>query len=172
MKKTILKNGLIAGAIVTIMMVIASTMMYNDPNFQGSMVLGFAGMLIAFSFIFIGIKNFRDKQNGGTVTFWKAFKIGFFIALVASSCYVGVWMIEHHFFFPDFMDKYSALEIRHINESGATAAEIKEKIAEIEHMKVLYKNPFIRILYTYFEIFPLGIIVALISALILKKKTV
>ena len=170
MKKTILKYGLISGALVTIMMVIMSIMMYNDPNFHGSMVAGFASMLIAFSFIFIGIKNFRDKQNGGTISFGKAFMIGFFIALIASACYVTVWMIEHHFFFPDFMEKYAALAIKNAKEAGAGVVEIQQKTAEMEDMKASYKNPWLRILYTLAEILPVGIVVTLISALILMKK--
>ncbi|MGK4567718.1 DUF4199 domain-containing protein [Flavobacterium sp. 3HN19-14] len=172
MKKIIIKYGFISGAIATIFMVIASVMMHNDPNFHGSMIMGFGGMLIAFSFIFLGIKNFRDKQNGGTVSFGKALQIGILIALISATCYTGVWMLEHHFLYPDFMEKYSALQLKHLSESGLSAGEVQTKTAEIMKMKEDYKNPFMRIMYTYMEIFPLGIIVALISALILKKKAV
>ena len=85
MKKTVITYGLIAGAIVTAMMIYATYSCYQDTNFKASEIFGYATMLIAFTFVFIGIKNFRDKQNSGVITFGKAFKIGLLITLIAST---------------------------------------------------------------------------------------
>ena len=170
MKKTIITYGLIAG-LITMSFMIASTLVWKINGYEnGSMILGFAGMLIAFIFVFVGIKNYRDKQNGGSITFGDGFKIGFFIALIASSIYTLVWLIEFHFFMPDFMEKYAAKAIEGIKLSGLSAAEIAKKVTEMEEMRENYKNPFIRVGYTLMEILPIGIVVALISALILKRK--
>lgn len=170
MKKTIWINGLIAGLIVTAMMVFSTIYCYNDPNFESSMVLGYLGMLLAFSFVFVGIKSYRDKFNSGVISFGKAFKIGLLITLIASTCYVAAWLIEYYFFMPDFMEKYTAHVIKQATESGATAAEIKAQTATMETYKEWYKNPFLIIVMTYFEILPLGLILSLIAALVLKRK--
>ena len=37
-----------------------------------------------FLLIFVGIKNYRDKQNGGIVTFGKAFLLGFMISFAGN----------------------------------------------------------------------------------------
>ncbi len=74
MKNTILKYGAIAGLITTGMMIISTTMHNQNPDFKGSEIIGFAGMFIAFIFIFIGIKSFRDKQNNGVISFGTGFK--------------------------------------------------------------------------------------------------
>lgn len=169
MKKTVLTNGLIAGFIVTAMMVISTIMCYDNANFEGSMLLGYLGMLLAFSFVFVGIKNYRDKFNSGLISFGKAFKIGLLITLIASTAYVVVWLIEYYFFIPDFMEKYSAHMLKQAAESGATAAEIKEQVATMETYKEWYKNPLLIIVMTYGEVLPVGLIVTLISALILKR---
>lgn len=169
MKKTILINGLIAGFVVTAMMVASSLLCYNDPNFEGSMVLGYLGMLLAFSFIFVGIKSYRDKHNSGLITFGKAFKIGLLITLIASTVYVAVWLVEYYLFIPDFMEKYSAHVLKKAAESGATVAEIQAQTNEMEMYKEWYKNPIMVIVMTYAEILPIGLVVALISALILKR---
>ena len=71
---------------------------------------------------------------------------------------------------PDFMEKYAAKAIEGIKLSGLSADEIAKKVTEMEEMRENYKNPFIRIGYTLMEILPIGIVVALISALILKRK--
>ncbi|MDR6967813.1 hypothetical protein J2X31_001825 [Flavobacterium arsenatis] len=170
MKKTILIFGSIAGIIVTTMMVFATYQCYNNQeNFEPSMVLGYLGMLLAFSFVFVGIRNFRNNYNGGVITFGKAFKVGFLIALVASIFYVGVWLIEYYYFIPDFMDKYIDFVINQSKAEGLTDAEMQVKIQDMETYREWYKNPLMVILLTFSEILPLGIIVSLISALILKK---
>lgn len=107
MKKNVLVFGLISGAIVTAMMFYAVSVCYNDPNFEPNMVLGYAAMLAAFSFVFVGIRNYRNKYNGGVITFGKAFKVGFLITLIASTMYVVGWLIDYYLFVPDFMDKYT-----------------------------------------------------------------
>lgn len=173
MKKIIVKNGLFAGLIVTAFMVYGTYSLISNPeDFKPSYVLGFTGMILAFIFIFIGIKQYRDQINSGSITFGKGLKIGALIALIASCVYVGVWLIEYYCFFPDFMDKYSAFAIKQAeSNTELTAAEIQKEISKINDMKESYKNPVMVILWTFLEILPLGLIVALISALILKRKT-
>lgn len=171
MKKLILTNGVIAGIIVSIMMVISTVVYKCDPNMEPSMVIGYAGMLIAFSFVFIGIRNYRNKQNAGILNFGQAFKIGILISLIASTFYVVSWLIEYYCFFPDFMEKYSAMAIKKIeSDPHITSAELAAQVDQIKSMKEMYKNPIWVILFTYAEILPLGIVISLISALILKKK--
>ena len=174
MKKTILVFGAISGVIISLFMGISMAVVgcgAGEPG-NGAMIIGFSAMAVAFSFIFVGIKNFRDKQNGGTITFGKGFLLGLMISLVASTLYVITWGVEFHFFMPDFMDKYSAMQISQLHESGKTGAEIDQAVKGIEQASYNYKNNiFFFAMYTYMEILPVGVIITLISALILKRKT-
>ena len=169
MKKTIVTYGLIAGLIVTAMMIYSTYSCYTNPNFKPGEIFGYASMLIAFTFVFIGIKNFRDKQNQGQITFGKSFKIGALISLVASTCYVGVWLVEYYVFFPDFMEKFTASALKQAQESGLSEAALTAKKEEMAMYVEWYKNPLLVVLMTYVEILPLGLVIALISSLILKK---
>ena len=176
MKKTILVFGAISGAIISTFMGISMAIMgcsAGDPAKEStSMIIGFSAMAVAFSFIFVGIKNYRDKQNAGVLTFGKAFQIGFLISLIASTLYVLTWGVEFHFFMPDFMDKYSALKIKEVQDSGITGDALKESLKSIATDNDNYNhNPFFFAVYTYMEILPVGIIITLISSLILKRKT-
>jgi hypothetical protein len=170
MKKTILKYGAIAGLITTGMMIISTTLHNLNPDFKGSEIIGFTGMFIAFIFIFIGIKSFRDKQNNGVISFGTGFKIGLLISLIASTMYVLTWMIECHFFFPDFMEKYAAQAIEEAQRSGQSAMEIEATKQEMNKYIEWYKNPILLMALTYMEILPIGLVITLFSALILKKK--
>ncbi|MCP9752301.1 DUF4199 domain-containing protein [Ferruginibacter sp. HRS2-29] len=170
MKRNVLVFGLISGLLLTILLIVSINLCYNGDNYEGSMVVGYAGMLISFSMIFVAVKNYRDKYNQGIISFGKAFKIGLFICLIGSSIYVLVWMIDFQFFVPDYLEKYSAHVIADLKASGASEAKIAAEIKDMNNMNEMYKNPLIRILMTYAEILPIGLLVSLISALILKKK--
>ena len=167
MKKIILVNGLIGGIIVSAVMATAVASGYSGA---GGMIIGYASMLIAFSLIFVGIKNYRDKYNDGFISFGKAFKIGILITLIASTLYVATWLIEYFFFIPDFGDKYAAEMVDKLKASGASQLELDKKAKEMADFASMYKNPFFNALITYTEILPVGLIVTIISALILKKK--
>lgn len=170
MKKTVIVFGLISGLIISSLLTI-TTICYSSNHFEGSEVLGYAGMLVAFSFIFVGIKNYRDKYNGGVISFGKAFMTGLYITLIGSTMYVLAWLIIFYNFMPDFMEKYSAYMINQAKASGLTQTELNKKVAQMSSMKEMYKSTVFVILMTYLEILPVGLIVSLISAVILKRKS-
>lgn len=171
MKKIILVYGIIAGLIVTGMMAFSTGYFCAKGDFEGGMIYGYSAMIIAFSMIFVGVKSFRDKYNGGMIKFGKAFKIGLFISLIASTIYVIGWLISYYCFMPDFMDKYAAVMIAKAKASGISADELAKKTADMAKMQEWYKNPLFVILMTYVEILPVALVVSLISALILKRST-
>lgn len=173
MKKNILVYGLISGLIVAILMILSVTYFSHcegKVDYSISMLIGYASMLIAFSVIFVGVKNYRDKFNGGLISFGKAFKIGILMMLIASTLYVIAWMIYNTYFMPDFIEKYSAHAIDQLKAEGASQAEIAKETKAMASFAAMYKNPLFKAAMTYAEILPVGIIVTLITALILKKK--
>jgi hypothetical protein len=172
MKKNVWIFGVISGLIISLWMICSVSFCTNNTDFESSELLGYASMLLSFSLIFVAIKNYRDKFNNGVVSFGKAFMIGLYISLIASTIYVISWLIDYHFFVPDFMDTYSAHMLDKLKASGASVAEIEKKTTEMASFKEMYKNPFFNIALTYSEILPVGLVVSLISAAILKKKNV
>ncbi|MBF04740.1 MAG: DUF4199 domain-containing protein [Flavobacterium sp.] len=171
MKKNILIFGLIAGIVVSIPMLII-TSNCTSFDFEKGMLIGYSSMLIAFSMVYVGIKNYRDKYNQGVISFGKAFKIGSIIVLIASTMYVLSWLINYFYFIPDFTEKYAEHMINGLKESGASLLEIEQKTKEMEEFSTLYKNPFFNAMITYTEILPVGLIITLISSFILKKKPI
>lgn len=170
MKKKVLVFGIVAGVIVSSFMFFSMLSLKNNPEFEGSMLVGYTSMLVAFSFIFVAVKNYRDKYNNGVVTFGKAFQIGLYISLIASTFYVATWMVEYNFIMPDFMETYSQKMIESVKKSGATEQQVNDQITSMASYSEMYKNPFFFILITYSEILPIGLLVSLISAFILKRK--
>ncbi|HXP49918.1 MAG TPA: DUF4199 domain-containing protein [Bacteroidia bacterium] len=171
MKNTVIKFSIISSLIMAIGMVI--TMHFaNDIGFDKGELVGYTVMVIAFLMVFFGVRSYRDKINGEAITFGQAFKVGGLIALISCLVYVGVWLILYYNFMPDFSDKYAAYAIDQMKSAHKSQAEIDAAMKEMVHFKELYKNPFINAAITFTEPLPVALIMALLSALILKKKKV
>lgn len=171
MKKNVFVFGLISGLWITSMMVYSAAACYANPEFESNDVVGYAGMIVAFSFIFIGIRNYRNKYKNGVITFGEAFKTGLYISLIASTLYVLVWLVDYYVFIPGFLDQYINHVLYQARMDGASQPELVQKAKEMADFKELYKNPLFVVIITYSEVFPVGLIISLISALILKRKT-
>jgi len=169
MKKTVLVFGFILGGLITTMMIYGTMQCCRNPEAKSNDVAGYAALIVAFSFIFIGIKNFRDKYNGGLISFGKAFRVGFFISLIASTIYMIVWLFNYYLFTPEFIDKYTQHVLYVARTDGASQLELEKKAAEMADLKQLYKNPLFVVLHSYIEVLPIGLVVSLISSLILKR---
>src|SRR6185295_15372113 len=127
MKKNIIIYGLIAGIVVSVLMLSSVNYLSHcegNVDYDTSMLIGYASMLIAFSLVFVGIRNYRDKYNEGVISFGKAFKIGIIIVIIASTIYVVAWLIDYYFFIPDFMERYVAHSLDELRASGSKQEEI------------------------------------------------
>ena len=170
MKKNILIFGLVSGVILAVFVLSISFLSNVFHGHIENEIVGYSAMIIAFSFIYVGTRNFRDKYNQGMVSFGKAFLVGLGISLIGSTIYVGAWLIEYYCFMPDFMDKYSAALIQKAQQSGLSPVALQKRLDSINSMSRMYKNPIMVILFTYMEVLPVGIVISLITALILKRR--
>lgn len=170
MKRNIIIFGLILGLIMTVNMVYMANLCYTNPNFESNDILGYTAMVLMFSLIFFGVRNYRNKELNGQISFGKAFKTGALIALVGSTMYVGVWLLYYYLVIPDYLDKYTLHVLAQATRDGATTTQLAERRQDMENFRELYKTPVFVILITYAEVLPIGLVVALISALALKRK--
>ena len=168
MKKNILIYGLISGIVVSILMLFSAN---NINDYDTSLIIGYTSMLVSFSLVFVGIRNYRDKYNEGVISFGKAFKIGILIVLIASTIYVVVWLVAYFYFEPDYFEKCTAKMLEKMRSGGASQVELDTQVKKMEVFAGMYKNPFFNALFTYIEILPVGLLVTLISSFILKRKT-
>jgi hypothetical protein len=170
MRKTVLTFGLISGALVAIMMVATLPFVHNVSSAIGY-ILGYTTIVLSSLFIFFGVRSYRENVSGGRLTFARGFAVGILIALVTSACYVGTWEIVYFKFMPDFADKYAARLVDNAKASGASPEKIQKATQDAEHFKQIYNNPIINIGMTFLEIFPVGLVVTLLSAALLRKKS-
>jgi hypothetical protein len=169
MKKIVLIFGLIAGAILSAMMLV-NVSLIDQIGFDKGEIIGYTTMVVAFLMIYFGVRTYRDNHAGGTIRFGRAFGIGLLITLVASTCYVGTWQVVYHTLAPDFGDKYGAYVIEKARKSGATEAQLAVQKKEMQEFIEMYKNPLVNVALTYLEPLPVGLLFSLVSAGLLSRR--
>ncbi len=128
-------------------------------------------MVLAFLLVFFGIRSYRENIGNGYVSFRRAFGVGLLIMLIGCACYVIAWEIIYFNFMPDFFETYSAAMIEDARAKGASPAEIEQQTAEMKKFQQLYENNIlVNIGMTLIEPLPVGLVMTLISALILKRR--
>ena len=170
MRKIVLTFGLIAGAILSGMMLLTIVVFGDRIDFDKGAIIGYTTMVLAFLMIYFGVKSYRDNVAGGTVGFGRAFKVGALIMLVASVCYVATWQVIYHNFAPDFIEKYAAHQVDKARKAGASEAEIAAQSAKMAEFGKMYRNPLVNIAYTFLEPLPVGLLFTLVSAGVLSRK--
>jgi hypothetical protein len=168
MRRTVLTYGLIAGAIMSLEMIIGLPFIEEVGSL--GLVIGYTTMVVAFLMVYFGIRSYRDRVAGGSIGFGRAFTVGILITLVACLCYVATWEVIFYKFTPDFFDKYAARVVARTQASGATAEQVEAKRREMAIQGEQYKKPLVNIAYTFIEPFPVGLVFALVCAGILRKR--
>jgi hypothetical protein len=170
MTRVVLVFGLISGAIAAALMWIMLAVMKTGAIGHG-LILGYASMIISLSLVFFGVKSFRDN-NGGRITFFKGLQVGILISLICAVCYAASWEVYYRTSGGDFMAEYSAQYVEKMKENGASDAEIAKTQKEMADLGEIYQNFFVRFGMTLMEIVPVGLVVALISAALLRKRDI
>jgi uncharacterized membrane protein YhaH (DUF805 family) len=141
--------GLLSGTIIIAVILAGITLAPNSPIFN-SVWFGYLVMIVAMTFIFVGVRRYRDIEKGGVIKFLPALGMGLAIALVAVVAYVLIWEIYLAATHYAFIDKYFR---------GPAMAALRE----------WYSNPLNRAWTTALELAPVGLIMALFSAALLRN---
>jgi Protein of unknown function (DUF4199) len=172
MLRIVLIFGLIAGAIAAgLMWLLIAVQNSGAVDIEHGMTLGYATMIVALSLVFFGIKSYRDNI-GGHITFLKGLQVGILISLICGVCYAGSWELYYRGSGQEFLQKYTGHYLDEMKKDGASDDQIEEMRVEQEKFMEMYKNFFVRFAVTLMEILPVGVIVTLVSAALLRKREI
>ncbi len=169
MKKTVLTFGLISGALSAATMLV--TLPFADKiGWEKGEILGYTVIVLSALMVFFGVRSYRENVGGGRLTFGRGFAVGILITLISSACYVATWEVIYYKLMPGFSEKYAAHMVERAKASGASQQKIDETERQAKQFKQMYDNPAINVAMTFAEVFPIGLVVTLVSAGILRKK--
>lgn len=169
MRKIVVTFGLISGAVSSLVMIALVT--FGDRvGFDRGAVIGNTSIVLSFLMVFFGIQTYRDNIGNGQITFLRAFAVGLSITLISCIFYVVTWEVIYYNFIPGFWDAYAAHSLEKLTASGASPAAIQAKLEQVKKYKELYKNPLFNAALTFIHPFPIGLVVTLFSASVLRRK--
>lgn len=169
MQRIILIYGASAGLAVILSIILGLMVSDGAETPQVQQWLGYLIMLVALSLIFAGIKRYRDQHLGGAIRFGKALLVGLGIAAVAGVVYAVVWEIYLALTDYAFIDAYTQGVMARQRAEGVAGAELQALTDDLATLKARYANPLFRLPMTFLEIFPVGAVITLISAALLRR---
>jgi len=170
MKKIVLTFGLISGLVSAALMFATVPFIYRI-GFDKGVYVGYTAIVASFLLVFFGIRSYRENIGHGAISFGRAFSVGILITVISCFFYALSWQIISYTFMSDFFEKYSSYVVEQTRASGASQTVREAKLKELEAFKKIYANPLLRFLLTFAtEPLPVGLVVTLISALVLRKK--
>ncbi|SEP93838.1 Protein of unknown function [Hyunsoonleella jejuensis] len=152
MKQTILKYGGY-GAIVGFLIFVIHLALGKDLDFGTLEILGYVSIFVSLSFIYFGIRYYRDKINNGKISLGNALLIGVLISVLVG---IGIGIADYiytQYINPNFFKDYTQMLI----EEG--------RGDEVIEMTSTTGALFMLVLVTI-----IGFIISLISGLILQRK--
>jgi hypothetical protein len=168
--RSVLVYGVVAGLIVGVPLSVVTIAMNGHAMLSYGAVIGYTLMLIALSTVFVAIKRYRDDTLGGVIRFWPAFGLGLGISFVAGVFYVAAWETAVAVTHMDFAGTYAHAIIEQQKAKGVTGEALAKVVADMERFKAQYANPLYRLPMTFAEIFPVGVLVSLVSAGLLRNR--
>lgn len=154
MKSTVIRfgsYGLLTGVVVFLLHLILGI---NNLDYTTNEILGYVSIFLSLSFVFFGIKHYRDHINNGMISLGKAIAIGVLISLLVG---IGIGIADFiytKYINPDFFSNYEQMLID------------KGREDEIFEMTSTTAAFFMIALVTI-----IGFIISLISGLILQRKS-
>lgn len=170
MKKVVITFGLLSGAVVTGLMFL--TLPFAERiGFDRAVYVGYTTILISMLFVYFGVRSYRDNVLGGHMSFGAGFKAGLLITLISSVCYVASWLVMYYGFMDGFGEKYAAYIVESAQARGASQAEIDVALQQGRDAIAMLDNPLVNAAVSFSEPLPVGLLITLISAAVLKTKS-
>jgi hypothetical protein len=169
MKKIVLTFGVLSGLVSTALMW-ATLPFLEKIGYDKGLIVGYTGIVLSLLFVYFGVRSYRDNKLGGKIAFGRAFGVGLLITLISCVFYVASWEILSRNFMPDFADQYAARVMNDARKAGASDAMLTQKAAEMADMKKMMNDPIVGPAMIFIEPFPVGVLMTLISAGVLRKK--
>jgi uncharacterized protein DUF4199 len=166
MKKTVLTYGLISAVVAAVLLLAHLPFMDGGAK---ALILGYTGIVLSSLLIFFGVRSYRENVGNGKISFGRGLAVGILIALFSAAGYVAAWEVVY-FSNPGIADHIFDKQIDDLKAQGAPQAQIDAAVVQNESFKKLYSNPFVNVAFTFLEPFPVGVLMTLISAVILRRK--
>ncbi len=169
MKQSVFRYGIFAAILIVVLTAFNLFVLAKNADYSIQEAAGYLAILISMIFIFMGIRHYRDKINGGSLSFGEGFKIGLLITLVPAICFSLFDLLYTEVLNPSWKDDYYNHYIQDLRTS-LSGNVLDAEIKKLEEQREMYDKPLVLFLIMFSTVFVMGMIVSIISALSLRRK--
>ena len=170
MKSTVLRYGIFSAIAICGLFIVGWFFgKQADIDYSTQEIIGYTSMILSLSFVFFGIKHFRDKVNSGKVSFGKAVLIGLLISLIAGLAFGLIDVIYIEYINPNFAVEYYDYQTAEL-KATLSGAELDTALTQMESQKEMFMSTTMNFIIMSLTVFVIGFIISLLSALILQRK--
>lgn len=168
MKKTVIRYGLYS-FLIAIILFLSALVFGQGLSFETQTVLGYLSIAASLSFVFFGIRYYRDTQNNGVISFGKALGIGMLITLFSAIGFAIIDYLYTAYINPDFINQYTANSIANLEKTLSGEELIKAKQELNDSMEAMGSSSALAF-FMFSIVAVIGFIISLLSSLFLNKK--
>ena len=169
MKQTVYRYSIYATITILVLALLQVTIIASRASFAVQEAAGYLSMLLSMIFVFMGIRHYKNKVNGGFLSFGEGLKIGVMIVLLPA-VFFGIFDILYtqviDTAWADHYYNHVVEETKRTVAPDKLAAELKK----IEEQKEFFGSPAMQFLVMAGTVFIIGFIVTIISSLTLMKR--
>jgi hypothetical protein len=168
LKKTVLKYGSY-GFIAGILLFLLAFLLGDNLSYTVQEIVGYTAMIVSLSFIFFGIKHYRDNVNNGLLSLGKAILIGLLISIFVG---IGVGIIDYIYttvINPEFATEYLNNSLETMQSTLSPEKFEIEKAKLTEQMEAYGGSGFMAFIM-FITVVMIGFVISLISGFILQRK--
>lgn len=163
-----IKYGLIGSAVMMLGVMLPFWIYGEDMELGAGEVYGYASMILSLTAIYFGIKQYKTELDG-ELSFKKAFIFGTFVNFVAALAFGVFSYVLYAWLMPDFLQTYLDHSIAMVKaDTSLTPEQLAAELAYINEGKDLWLSPAFGGLLMFGTVFPIGLVMTLISSLALK----
>lgn len=167
MKRTVLRYGLFSGLAILALFLL-EFLLFSKDNYSAREVFGYTSIVLSTVFVFFGIRHYRDKVNGGQLSFGRGMKVGVLIILIPSLVFGLFNLVYVEVINPGFMDEYYQYQLGKMQQT-MSPTEFQAARSKIESEKEMFSNPVFSSAVMFFTVFVIGVIITVISSLVLRR---
>lgn len=168
MRKTVVRFGFMGVVLMFVILTIEFLIFRKKYNFDVQEIIGYITIILSLSFVYFGIRHWRDNYNSGSLSFGEGFKLGLLITLFPSLAFGLLSLFEIGVLDPEFNDKYYAHAVQKLKAS-TPPDELPQELQKLDSQKEMFSSPFVQFGAMCLTVFLIGIVITVIATLILQK---
>lgn len=165
MTSSIIRFGLLFGIALWIGFFVSHAIFGDSPeNYNSSEIVGYSVMIVSAIAVIYGIKDYKQNQNGGQLSFFSGFGVGAAISAIAGLMFGAYILLYLKFINPEFTQTYMAYYEQQIKNSGATEEVMQQQLAELASYSDMMSNDFAQAAVMFVTVLMIGLLFSLVAA--------